>query len=104
MMSTNCECQFLQVEQDKWYYILERDHVRGNMGDWRDNADCYGPFKVLDAAEKHLGDNHANPGGWWTQELAAGVDKRDLSTDDVLRGLIEGARSPTTRNSMRQRY
>jgi hypothetical protein len=55
-MSTNRDCQFKEVEIDQWYYWLETA--------LEDDYDKYGPFHSFTQAQKHLRDNHANPGGF----------------------------------------
>lgn len=97
-MSTNSECQFIEIKKGQWYYILENHNAPKNAWDWREYASCYGPFPSLDAAEKHLSDNHANPGGACIIELADGESERDLSMmSEVLRKLIENALAPSSR-------
>lgn len=90
-MSTNSECLFIQVKSDQWYYVLEDYNAPKNAWDWREYATAYGPFRTEDAANGHLCDNHANPGGSTTQELPEGVAVLDLSKDEVLRRLIDEA-------------
>jgi hypothetical protein len=90
-MSTNNECLVVEVERDKWYYVLEDYSAPKNAWDWRENATGYGPFPTQDAATDHLGKHHANPGGHFVDGLPEGQDKRDLSKDAVLRRLIEDA-------------
>jgi hypothetical protein len=68
-MSTNSECEFIEPVKDKWYYILEDYHAPKNAWDWHEHATAYGPFPTEDAAKQHLGDNHANPGGWSVQSF-----------------------------------
>lgn len=92
-MSTGCECQFLEIERDRWYYLLEDCNAPKNSWDWREHATAYGPFSSQELAEKHLRDNHANPGGSSVTELPPGQDKVDLSSDETLRQLIETAQT-----------
>lgn len=61
-MSTGLNCFFFR-DNGRWYYLLE-DYSSPKMAwDWREYATCYGPFASEEAANKHLQDNHANPGG-----------------------------------------
>lgn len=62
-MSTNLECEFIERQPGVWFYLLEQD-FEDNGGNWRENADAYGPFSNLDTASQHLRDNHANPGAY----------------------------------------
>ena len=89
-MSTNSNCVFTQVKTNEWFYILEHYNAPQNSWDWREHATAYGPFQTLELAEKHLDDNHANPGGSCTDELPEGVT--ELQLDGVLKRLIEEAR------------
>lgn len=93
-MSTNNECQFIEIKKGQWYYILERYNAPKNAWDWREHASCYGPFPSLDAAQNHLSNNHANPGSYGISELADGEAEPDLSKDEVLKDLIENAEAP----------
>lgn len=63
-MSTNSECAFVEAEPGKWYYALEDGDAPRNAWDWKEHASAYGPFDSFDEAHRHLGDNHANPGGY----------------------------------------
>ena len=60
-MSTNSECQFFS-HQGNHYYLIE-DAYAGESFDWREDADCVGPFASEEDAEDHLHRNYANPGG-----------------------------------------
>lgn len=57
-MSTGADCQIVEEEPGKWFYHLQR-YPYGTTEDY----ESFGPFKSLDTAQKHLEDNHANPGG-----------------------------------------
>jgi hypothetical protein len=61
-MSTGLNCEFIESPAGVHYYILEQGSAPKNAWNWREYADCYGPFKSEDEAMKHLDDNHANPG------------------------------------------
>lgn len=86
-MSTNSECEFVEVKPNEWYYILEHTHAPQNSWDWREYASCWGPFSTVDEAVGHLGKHHANPGGWSTDEYTEG-----RVSDEVEKKLIAGAR------------
>lgn len=112
-MSTNSNCAFIQIATDKWYYLLEdsgnpddedEQEERANAWDWRENASAYGPFQTLDAAEKHLDENHANPGGDSVSPLSPGEVSLDMSKDPVLAKLINEAERPGRSNSFRPTY
>ena len=87
-MSTNSECAFIEVEPNKWYYILEDYHAPKNSYDWREHAQAYGPFASMDVAEKHLHDNHANPGGYWEQRYNP---EKPYKPDEVMTRLMAEA-------------
>lgn len=73
-MSTNNECEFVEVKPGKWYYVLEDYSAPKNAWDWREYATAYGPFKTEEAAATHLQRNHANPGGSFTLEYEEGFE------------------------------
>lgn len=62
-MSTNSECEFIEVQPGIWYYVLEDMMAPKNAFDWREFAQAYGPFYTFEQADQHLRRNHANPGG-----------------------------------------
>lgn len=64
-MSSGLECHIIKdVKSGKWFYLLQNYDCPVGAWDWREYASLYGPFDTEEAAKKHLGDNHANPGGW----------------------------------------
>jgi len=91
-MSTNSECDFFQWNEGEWYYLLEDYNAPKNAWDWREHASCYGPFKSEEAAEKHLSDNHANPGGSCN-------DTNPNKEDKVLIEHVKNAKKPVSRRS-----
>lgn len=58
-MSTGADCQFYEKKPGEWYYALQR-WPYGETPDY----DTFDPFSSEDAADKHLSENHANPGGY----------------------------------------
>ena len=58
-MSTGAECYFTEAEPGRWAYSLQR----WPYGD-SDDYDSFGPFGSFAAANAHLRNNHANPGGY----------------------------------------
>lgn len=58
-MSLNADCQIKEVKPGEWWYFYQR---------WPyglcPHYNKFGPFKSQEAAEKHLRENQANPGGW----------------------------------------
>lgn len=58
-MSTGADCQFDEVEPGKWKYRLQLWPYGDN-----DEYDTFGPFVSFRAAQNHLTNHHANPGGW----------------------------------------
>ena len=98
-MSSSLNCLYVEIERDKWYWVLERSNAPKNSWDWRDYADCCGPFESKDAANEHLHENNSNPGGCEVERLVDGMESRDLSKDAVLARLILRAEKPIkTRN------
>ena len=59
-MSTRADCTIWENEKGQWFYDLQR-YPYGDTS----NYDRYGPFSSQDEADRHLSDNHANPGGFW---------------------------------------
>jgi hypothetical protein len=100
-MSTGLECQIIEVKRGVWYYVLESGFGPKNAWDWREHAAAHGPFASSEGAETHLGENHANPGGWTGLPLEEGVAELDLSRDEVLHGLIASAVAPMASSSQR---
>lgn len=88
-MSTGLECEFIEAKRDQWYYLLENGSAPKNAWDWREYATAYGPFPSENAAEEHLDENHANPGGFFTHKLPPGQDHAVL--DDTVTKLIAKA-------------
>lgn len=86
-MSRQRECLFIEPEPDKWYMLLDDSDI-ANAWDWRENADCYGPFATEESAYDEL-DHHSNPGGY--SILRHG----EFKMDDVLRQRINRARRPS---------
>lgn len=80
-MSTGLECKFIKLTTTgEWWYLLENwDSPKGAM-DWREYANAYGPFVSYEAADQHLCDHHANPGGSWTDDA--------YTPDEVVERLI----------------
>lgn len=91
-MSTGLECNFVEYRPGVWYYILEQGDAPRNSWDWRDFADCYGPFASYEQASKHLSANHANPGGYTVLEYE--LENQERAPDAVLEKLIKEAISP----------
>jgi len=86
-MSTNSECVFYDVDGIGHYYLLEYSNAPKNAWDWREYATLYGPFVSEDAAHKHLGRHHANPGGFWSVKLNKNeFEKETAATTDRRRG------------------
>lgn len=65
-MSSGLECVFFEPEPAKWYYALQDDTCPVGAWDWREYASCYGPFPSKESADRHLSDNHCNPGAFFT--------------------------------------
>jgi hypothetical protein len=85
-MSTNSECDFIEIAPGKWYYVLEDYDAPKNSFDWREHASCFGPFRTEEAADAHLRDNHANPGGSCSCPYEDGY-----KMDEVMEKLVKSA-------------
>lgn len=88
-MSTGLNCEFIDVEDKGWYYILEHGNAPKNAWDWHEYASAYGPFTSEEQAVTHLQNNHANPGGWSSGK----VSKELVKKDKVLQELLKNART-----------
>jgi hypothetical protein len=95
-MSTGLECNFVEVEPNKWYYLLQQSNCPVQCWDWREHADCYGPFTTFDLAQRHLDDNHANPGGYSREPYSP-----ERKLDGVMQRLIAAAIPATPRGNTR---
>lgn len=84
-MSSNLACEFFEIENGDWFYLLEADNEMETW-DWRDDAACRGPFESAEEARRHLLDNNGNPGG---STISHYDPSRPLST--VLRSKASGA-------------
>lgn len=73
-MSSGLECLFVERDNGKWYYLLERWDAPRVTWDWREHADCYGPFSTWNEAWSHLRVHHANPGGSSTESFRDPVE------------------------------
>ena len=62
-MSCQRECHIAEIEPGQWYCILEQTTSPKDAWDWKEHADCFGPFSTADAAIGEL-DRHSNPGGF----------------------------------------
>ena len=85
-MSTGLNCLFQEVSPLRWFYLLEHSHAPKNAWDWREHSTAYGPFPTFEAADKHLDENHANPGGAEIRKFEPGY-----KPDAIMRGLIKTA-------------
>ena len=94
-MSTNSECLFVERTAGQWFYILEDYNAPKNAWDWRENASAYGPFPSEEAADEHLRDNHANPGGSSTDPVGS------YTEDATLKELLDKATPPGRRGGFR---
>lgn len=86
-MSTGLECEFIETEPGKWYYLLQNGDCPV-MAPWREHCTAYGPFDDYDRAHKHLHRHHANPGGQMVTAYQEGYEP-----DEALKGLLESART-----------
>lgn len=91
-MSTGFECYFVEVTPGEWFYVLQNWDCPVGAWDWREYATAYGPFTSEEEAQKHLRDNHANPGGYSTHPWSP-----DSRSDEVEEKLIADAREKSLR-------
>lgn len=84
-MSTGLSCDFYHWS-DGWYYLLQDWDCPKNTWDWREYATAYGPFPTNENAVKHLHDNHANPGGYYT------IDNPNLQDEILITKFAEAKR------------
>ena len=57
------ENEFIEPVSGKWFYIIESTDAPKNSWDWREYAECFGPFDTLERAQEHLYDSHADTSG-----------------------------------------
>ena len=86
-MSTGFECEFVEVEPDRWYYVLQNWDCPVGAWNWREYATAYGPFGSFEGARDHLHNNHANPGGYSIHQYTEGYEP-----DEIMTNLISAAR------------
>ena len=91
-MSTGLECDFIEYEPGKWYYILQNGSCPRDAWDWREYATAYGPFGSEDAALGHLSRNHANPGGFSSTNYSP-KNHAVLEQDEVFQKLLKGTKA-----------
>jgi hypothetical protein len=89
-MSTGCNCIVVEEKPGRWFYVLEDRDAPKCAWDWREHATAYGPFKTLEAADKHLSDHHANPGS--STVVRSSEFKRDSVMDKLLQEAPEQTR------------
>lgn len=80
-MSTGAECNFIEVEPGRWTYRLQR-YPYGET----DVFDTYGPFSSFRTAHAHLGNNHANPGGFSVETHEQHVHEWVKTSDQEIDG------------------
>lgn len=90
-MSTNSECMFFEAEPSKWFYALEQKLDDEESFSWLDDAYVAGPFSTFEEAIQHLGDNHANPGGFSQAGYSGGTPSPRMQA------LIDRAEKPGPR-------
>jgi hypothetical protein len=86
-MSTGFECEFFRTADDQWFYALQDWDCPVGAWDWHEYASSYGPFATEDEALAHLDDNHANPGGYFTDH-----NSENAQPSEVWAKLIKAAR------------
>jgi hypothetical protein len=62
-MSSGADCSFYE-KKDGWYYDIQQYPYGAN-----EDYNTHGPFTTFRKADKHLGRNYANPGGYTTTPL-----------------------------------
>jgi hypothetical protein len=81
-MSTGLECLIVEHTPGHWYYVLQDWDCPVGAWDWMEYATAYGPFRSEDDANRHLSQNHANPGGSYTRYFKP--DRKPNPTIDQL--------------------
>lgn len=95
-MSTNRECEIVQITPDTWYYLLETAQS-ALFDNWREMALCHGPFPGEVHATEHLRAHQPNPGGHTVLALEPDQASVDLDDDPLLQDAIEEAIAPDPR-------
>lgn len=91
-MSTGCNCMFFEQKKGVWFYTLEHYNAPKNSWDWTEYADTFGPFGSFDAADAHLSQNHANPGGYNRIDWREGRTPEEQKRFDDLAGKVQKPR------------
>jgi hypothetical protein len=54
---------FFEPQAGQWFYAIEYSNAPRDSWDWRDYADCFGPFTTLESANEHLYNSRADVSG-----------------------------------------
>lgn len=73
-MSTGLECEIIEAEPGRWFYVLQDGSCPVECWDWHEFAHAYGPFETYGQATEHLRRFHANPGGHWRKPYEQGYE------------------------------
>ena len=68
------ELNFIETASGDWFYILERPHAPKDQWDWMDDADAFGPFPTLEAAESHEYESPSRTSGCEIHEWEGSID------------------------------
>jgi hypothetical protein len=64
------ELHFIEVSAGEWFYVLEHKSAPKDAWDWMENADAFGPFPTLEAAQDHEYQSDSDTSG---AEIVTGI-------------------------------
>ncbi len=88
-MSSNLNCEFIEISPKTWYYILEDSDAPKNAWDWFEYASAHGPFITFEKAQDHLHKNNSNPGGYNKYPY-----EKEFVPNESMRKLLDNAIKP----------
>ena len=75
------ELQFVETASGDWFYILERPYAPKDQWNWMDDADSFGPFSTLEAAQDHEYQSGTDTSG---SEIVKWSGRLDLSAGRLI--------------------
>lgn len=97
------ECEFVEVEVGRWYYILQQENAPPSTWDWREHAKAFGPFTSVEDACEHLSSHYRFSDRPPVFPLPVGAFHADLNGDRVLKSLVAHAGKNMAGAPMRSR-
>lgn len=85
-MSVQRECAIIKITDRGGFYLFLAAQEHGEL--MPGQADVFGPFATISAAEEYLAENFANPGGTWVPRQG----KTYAELGENLRELLDQAR------------